>query len=213
MYRADSVVLAVPAREAARLVEGAAPELAGLLGRIRYTSTVVASLVYPRKGLGHPLNGFGLLVPRAERGTLAACTWASTKFDGRAPPDRAVLRAFLTGKQAKRAASLSAGDLISRTHAELQRWMGLKAAPRAGRVDRLPDSMPCYGVGHADLLRRIREGVRPLAGLHLSGNGYDGLGIPDCVRRSERIAETIAADRRPLSPRVAGATAPPSARP
>ncbi len=189
---AEHVILAIPAHEAARLINSAAPRLAGLLAQIGYTSSVVAALAYPRSGFDHALNGFGFLVPRAENGSLAACTWVNTKFDSRVPSDRVLLRAFLAGEAAERAATASDETVLSDTNAELRKWMGFGGTPTFGRVHRWDRAMPRYEVGHGQRLREIEARVPTLPGLHLAGNGYDGLGIPDCVRRSERIAAAIA---------------------
>ena len=189
------VILATPAHEAGRLVAGTAPRLSRLLARVAYTSSVVAALAYRRRGFGHPLDGFGFLVPRAENGSLAACTWVGTKFAGRVPADRVLLRAFLAGEPAMRAQTASDDRVLRDTNAELQRWMGLEGTPISGRVYRWDRTMPRYDVGHGGRLREIEARVGSLPGLHLAGNGYDGLGIPDCVRRSNRIAAAISASQ------------------
>ncbi len=191
---ADAAIVATPAHEAGRLLSSADPWLSERLGRIAYTSSVVAGLVYPEDGFGHPLNGFGLLVPRAERATLAACTWVNTKFPNRAGPGKVLLRAFLAGDAAERAATSDDVSLLSKADAELRAWMGLRVAPEASRAYRWIKAMPQYSVGHKARVEQIEDRVRRHPGLHLAGNGYTGLGIPDCVRRSERIAGSIAAD-------------------
>ena len=188
---AATVVVATPAHEAARLLSAAAPRLAGLLEGIGYTSSVVAALVYAKPGFRHALDGFGMLVPRAEGGSLAACTWVNTKFDHRASEDRILLRGFLSGEAADRAMASEEDLVLRRTNSELERWMGFRSTPAAGRIYRWKRSMPQYAVGHGDLTKELSERLRSLSGLYLAGNGYDGLGIPDCVRRSERAAERI----------------------
>lgn len=192
---AEHLILATPAHEAGRLLFSAEPKLAALLSGIRYASSAVAALVYRRHGFGHPLDGFGFLVPRAENGSLAACTWVNTKFEGRVPSNRILLRAFLAGESAERAAATSDDAVLDATNRELQQWMGFSAAPLGGRMRRWPRAMPCYAVGHGRRLREIEARAGSLPGLHLGGNGYDGLGVPDCVRRSERIAAAITAAR------------------
>ena len=63
---AEAVVLAVPPRAAAPLVAGLAAEAADDLSGIRFASTVVVLLGFRREDVGHPLDGYGLLVPRSE---------------------------------------------------------------------------------------------------------------------------------------------------
>ena len=190
---ADAVVVATPAHEAGRLLGAANADLAHALNAIEYTSSIVAGLVYPAEGFGHPLNGFGLLVPRREKASLAACTWVNTKFTGRSSTDRVLLRAFLAGDSAERALQANQDEIVAKADAELRRWMGLRHAPAVGRAYRWERLMPQYAVGHLALVHQLEGRARQLPGLHLAGNGYSGLGVPDCVQRSQRIAAEIAA--------------------
>jgi oxygen-dependent protoporphyrinogen oxidase len=49
--------------------------------------------------------------------------------------------------------------------------------------------MAQYEVGHAAKVRQIRERIARLPGLHLAGNAYEGIGIPDCIRTGQQAAE------------------------
>lgn len=203
-WDASSVIVATPAPEAGRLLTGVDGALAERLGGIVYTSSVVVALVYPQGGFGHPLDGFGLLIPRAERGTLAACTWTNTKFAERAGPGKVLLRAFLAGADADRALESSDESLAGLADAELRQRMGFRPAPEVSRAYRWPAAMPQYSVGHATRVSQIEERLLRFPGLHLAGNGYAGLGIPDCIRRSERIARAIASGEASLTTPAAG---------
>lgn len=203
-WAASSVIVATPAAEAGRLLAGVDGALAEGLGSIVYTSSVVVALVYPQRGFGHPLDGFGLLIPRAERGTLAACTWTNTKFAERAGPGKVLLRAFLAGADADRALESSDESVAALADAELRQRMGFRPAPEASRAYRWPAAMPQYSVGHATRVSQIEERLLRFPGLHLAGNGYAGLGVPDCIRRSERIAREIASGGASLTTPAAG---------
>ena len=48
--------------------------------------------------------------------------------------------------------------------------------------------MAQYTVGHQQRVERIEELVRQIPGLYLAGNGYHGIGIPDCVRMGQEAA-------------------------
>ena len=67
--RASHVVLAVPAYEAARLLEIASPELAQRLGAIDYAPTCVVSTAYNGSQITHPLDR-KISTPFAPSGTL-----------------------------------------------------------------------------------------------------------------------------------------------
>lgn len=185
---ADQVVLAVPANRAAPLLERFDPQLAGLLGQVRYHSSITISLVYRRPEFEHPLNGFGFLIPRAEKRQLVACTWVNTKFAHRAADDRPLLRAFLAGEKAEAFLPLSDAELGEMAHGELSEIMGFAARPAACRVHRWPRAMAQYQVGHEALVENIERKVDAIPGLYLTGNAFAGIGIPDCIRRSRQVA-------------------------
>ena len=70
------------------------PELASL-GRFRHSSASAVSLAFRREDVTHPLNGFGMLVPKIEHRKMTACTWMNTKFPHRVAQGLVLLRAFL----------------------------------------------------------------------------------------------------------------------
>jgi len=69
--------------------------------------------------------------------------------------------------------------------------MGISSVPLFARVARWPRSMAQYTVGHQERLARIRARLAALPGLHLAGNAYTGIGIPDCIRTGKLAAEAI----------------------
>jgi len=186
---AEHVVLAVPAYQAAEILEGLDPELASELAAIPYSSSTTVSLGYRREGFPHPLNGFGFLVPKRERGRMMACTWVGTKFSHRVPDCYVLLRCFLGGE-----ASIHDSDrvIVDAVRQELGGIMGIRAQPIFVRIARWPRSMAQYVVGHQQRLERIQQRLARLAGIHLAGNGYHGIGVPDCIRMGRDAAARIA---------------------
>jgi oxygen-dependent protoporphyrinogen oxidase len=51
--------------------------------------------------------------------------------------------------------------------------------------------MAQYSVGHLERLRRIEARCQGLPGLALAGNGYSGIGVPDCVRSGAEAAGRV----------------------
>jgi oxygen-dependent protoporphyrinogen oxidase len=187
----DDLVLACPAHAAASLLEDVSPTLASELAGIPYSSAILVTLVYERSNAAHPLDGFGFLVPQAERRTIAAATWVSTKFPSRIRSDLVALRAFIVAEKAAQLLDAPEPDLIALVRSDFAYFMGMEIAPRFSTVHAWPKSMPQYVVGHAKRLRRIAESLQELPGLHLTGNAYDGVGIPDCVRLAKETAKQI----------------------
>jgi oxygen-dependent protoporphyrinogen oxidase len=184
---AARVILAVPAGPAARIVAGLDAELAAQLAAIPYNSSMTIALGYDRASLGHPLNGFGFLVPKVERRKLVACTWVGTKFNHRVPAGQAVLRCFLGG------AHIDAPDeeLLAAIRDELRDLMGVTAAPAFHTVQRWRRAMAQYTLGHGERVRQIRTLAGRHPGLALAGNFLDGIGIPDCIRSGQAAVRQL----------------------
>jgi oxygen-dependent protoporphyrinogen oxidase len=51
--------------------------------------------------------------------------------------------------------------------------------------------MPQYNLGHPEILKRIDDELQNHPGLALAGNGYRGIGIPDCIHSGELAVERI----------------------
>jgi oxygen-dependent protoporphyrinogen oxidase len=118
------------------------------------------------------------------RSTIA-CTIAHQKYPGRVPADTVLLRAFVGGALHEDRLDLDDAAMVAATLADLRLYLGSLPEPRLARVHRWPKAMAQYVVGHGDRIGRIRALTPP--GLHLVGNGYDGVGIPDVVAQAARI--------------------------
>jgi len=186
-FEADAVCLAVPAYTAARLLENINPRLASQLNAIKYASTATINLAYPRAAIGHPLNGFGFVVPFIEKRSVLACTFSSVKFVGRAPEDHVLLRAFAGGALQPEMFD-APGTLIEKDLCEL---LGIKGRPLFTEIAKWERSMPQYEVGHLDRIQKIESEVKQMPGFALAGNAYRGAGIPDCIRSGESAAESL----------------------
>ncbi|MCX6625038.1 MAG: protoporphyrinogen oxidase [Acidobacteria bacterium] len=190
---ARNVILGCQAYAAGALLAGADGRLAELLASVPYNSSMTLALVYRKAEFGRKLNGFGFLVPKAERRRLVACTWVGTKFSHRVPDEWVVLRCFLGGAGDETVFAESDEALIASVGEELREIMGVTAAPTFHRISRWPRSMAQYTVGHSVRVAEVEARRRQLPGLHLAGNAYYGIGIPDCIRMGKQAAEAIAA--------------------
>jgi oxygen-dependent protoporphyrinogen oxidase len=161
------------------------------LCEIPYHSSITVALGYDRAGFGRPLDGFGFLVPRVERRLLTACTWVGTKFAHRVADNRVLLRAFVGAGTDESLLARSDDSLAASVREELRDIMGATETPVFARVHRWRRAMAQYTVGHQRRLDEITARLAALPGLHLAGNAYIGIGIPDCIRTAQLAAERI----------------------
>jgi oxygen-dependent protoporphyrinogen oxidase len=188
----DQVILALPAHATAKLMEGipSAFRVVEILGEFSYTSAVTVALAYPTGEVKLP-PGFGFLVPRGEARRMIACTFIHNKFENRAPEGTALLRAFLGGARDAEVLDLSDTEIVEIVRRELREILNVTAEPRLIRVFKSYKAMPQYEVGHLLRIARLEMHIQRLPGLHLTGNAYHGIGIPDCVRSGRSAADAI----------------------
>ena len=193
---ADGVLLCVPAFEAARLLGELNEDAARILADIRYAAVALAILVYPPGTLSPP-EGSGMLVSASEERTLSGCTWYSVKWPHTAPPDGSlVVRCFVGRARRHPALDLDDDALVKLLAAELREAVSFDSRPRAFKVVRWENALAQYDVGHRDRLRRARALLASDPAIELAGGGYEGSGIPDCIRQGEEAAERVLASSR-----------------
>jgi oxygen-dependent protoporphyrinogen oxidase len=167
------------------------PELAEELNAIPYVTTATVSLAYPLGKIPHALNGYGYVIPRREGRQALACTWTSTKFPHRAPEGHALLRVFIGRARQGDDLPWDEAGLLNLARDEIARTSGILAEPELTRVFRWERAMPQYNLGHLERVKRIESSLEKWPGLALAGNGYRGIGIPDCIRSGELAAQKI----------------------
>lgn len=185
----DAVVLAIPAYATAALLGELAPTAAAGLRTIRYVSTGTVSLGYRRSEIRHPLNGFGLVIPRSEERRINAVTWTSTKFPNRAPAGYALLRVFFGGSRRPEMMGKDDAELSAIVRDELRELMGIDAVPLFERIYRWHDANPQYDVGHLERVAAVEAALPP--GVFVTGSPYRGVGLPDCVQQAQKTAQQV----------------------
>lgn len=186
---AHQVVLATPAFVSADLLRDLAPEATKLLAAIRYVSTGTISFGFRRSEVSHPLNGFGVLIPRSEKRPVNAFTWSSTKFNERAPKDHVLIRVFFGGSRNQELVERSDDDIYAIARRELDAILGINAEPVFHRIFRWRRATPQYDLGHLERVAAI-EAALP-AGIWVTGSPYRGIGIPDCVHQAQETASQV----------------------
>lgn len=187
----EGLVLATPAYVSADLLRPLSPIAGGLLEMIPYASTATIVLSYRAEAVGGAVEGFGFIVPRIEGRDLIAATWTSLKWPHRAPADHVLIRCYVGGVGREAVLQLSDDQLVARVRAELAAICGLNAEPTYVEVNRWWKAMPQYTIGHLDRLAQLDAALSRYGGLVLTGAGYRGVGIPDCIRDGALAAGTL----------------------
>ena len=200
---ADAVILAVPARPAARLLTGVPGTSAAVtaFGEISYASMAIVTLAYPRSafpGAGLAALGWsGYLVPAVDGRAVKAVTFSSVKWPhlaevtapGAEPLEVVRCSVGRIGEEAL--VQRADEDLAAVAAAELAAATGVRGAPAAHRITRWGGALPQYTIGHLDRVARIRAAVATQPGLAVCGAAYEGVGIPACVATARAAASQV----------------------
>lgn len=185
-WRADGVVVAVPAPRLAGVLGNAAPSASSTAGRIKVASAVVLAMAVPGET---PLpQQSGVLVATGEDLHAKAITLTSRKWGARG--DFQLLRMSFGRFGDQVARSTSEAQLLEWAIADLSAVFGLAVDPVDMVVQRWIDAMPQYGPGHAELVQELRQDLP--VGLVIIGNFLDGVGVPACVAAAGRAADALA---------------------
>jgi protoporphyrinogen/coproporphyrinogen III oxidase len=183
----DAVVLATPASVTSLLLSDQA-EISADLARIPYASTGVVLMVFADGSASELPPSSGFVVPRG-KAPMTACTFLSNKWPDPSFGKRAVVRCYMGGVGAEDILEAEDSELVEACARHLAALVKLPEAPEHSAVIRWPKAMPQYEVGHLELVSRIRRGLPP--GLFVTGQAYDGVGIPDCVRAAGQTAHAV----------------------
>jgi protoporphyrinogen/coproporphyrinogen III oxidase len=193
---ADSVVMAIAAPVTARLLGAHDPALMQL-GAVQSASAAMITFRVAREAITVSASGTGILVPlnTSWSGDGSMMTTAVTFLDRKWPHLRregdVILRAHVGRIDDLRWSALSDEQLIARVSDELRVLLGAFQANDA-LVQRWPDGLPQYYVGHENMVTNARAAAAAL-GVALCGNAYDGVGIPASIGSGRRAArEAIA---------------------
>lgn len=188
---ARAVILAVPAWVASPMVARLDRDLSHLFGRISYVSSATVAIGLRRAQIGHPLQGTGFVVPRPERHALMAATWVSSKWPDRAPAGYALLRGFLGGAYDPEVLSASDTTLAGAAFSELSSLLDISGEPLWTRVYRWPRASAQHEVGHLERMAEIDKRLAAFPRLDVTGSGFRGTGIPDCVADARATAARL----------------------
>ena len=185
-----AVVLAVPAHALAAIdLDGADAEDVDAIASIPHAPVAVLVQGYRREQVAHPLDGFGMLVPRVERRRVMGVLFSSSMFPGRAPDGYVSLTAFVGGTRDPELAALPIDRLASVVGEELRDLLGVRGDPVYMHHQPWPRAIPQYVVGYGAVQRRMDAVERDCPGVFLAGSYRSGVAVSDTLASGLRAAD------------------------
>jgi len=192
VIEAETVLLALPAERAARLMPSLAPDAVRPLAATPTAPIAVVMLGYSdNNAFGCPVNGFGFLVPRGEDEALLGTLYCHDIFPGQAPDDSLFLRAMVGGARSPEAVGLDDDGLTSRVRASLARVFGTDPNPDRVWIVRWEQGISQYTVGHLERVAAAKAAAGD-AGIELAGSPYRGVSVNDCIKQARAAAARLA---------------------
>lgn len=190
---ADSVLLSLPARATARLLAEHSPTAVPALESMTTAPIAVHMSSYSdRAAFGHPLDGFGFLVPGVERLGILGTLFCHAIFPEQAPPGHLFLRTMVGGARDPEAARLDDAALDEVVRVALDGVLGGRPEPDRRWIVRWPEGIAQYRLGHLDRVVSVETAVREV-GLEVAGSPYRGVSVNDCIRQARDAAHRIGA--------------------
>ena len=189
----EAVIIATESWAAEPLVRPHDEVMADALAGIQASSSATISFAFNEAEVGFDLNAFGVLCPLVEGRALMAATYSSTKWPGRAPAGKVLLRGFVGGPHNQEVMKRTDEELVQIVLAEFRDILGLnpKAKPLFYRIFRWHLGMPQYTLGHLNRIELIEDRSAQIPGLAFAGGSYRGVGLPNCIESGERAVSKI----------------------
>jgi oxygen-dependent protoporphyrinogen oxidase len=190
-HRADAVVIAAPAPDAAMLLGALDGRFREPLFGIPLAPVTVVTLRYAAADAEKAALGFGFLVPAGERLRVLGVLFESTVFPGRAVEGEVLLRVMVGGARNPDLAAEPDDTILQIVREDLKVSMSIEAEPKEARIHRHLQGIPQYTVGHADRLAALEIVRVQHPTLHLTGNSYRGVAMNHCIRDALQTAKAV----------------------
>jgi protoporphyrinogen/coproporphyrinogen III oxidase len=162
------------------------------LAEIHYPPVASVVLGFKRKDVEHPLDGFGMLIPRVEGFNILGTIFSSSLFPGRAPKGCVTLTSYLGGDRAPELAQKSREELFAMTRQDLRRLLGVLGQPTFQHHMLYPRAIPQYQLGYARFKEAMGAAETDAPGLFFAGHYRDGISVSDCIVSGHEVAERVA---------------------
>lgn len=187
----DALIVSAPAEAAAKLIETADAELSAQLKNIYYPPVAMVFFGAKKDSIAQPLDGFGFLIPSAEKRRILGTIWNSAVFEQRAPENYHLLTTFVGGARNAEIFEKSDAEIFEIVEDELKSILGLRAKPDFMHIKRWSKAIPQYLLGYEKIENGIETFVRENPGFYFCSNFYKGISVGDSVKNAFAVADEI----------------------
>jgi len=158
---------------------------------IRHPPVASVVLGFPRAAVAHPLDGFGVLVPKIENLKILGTIFSSSLFPNRAPENFVTLTTYIGGERQPQLALKSPEELVAMTREDLGILLGARGKPVFQHVTLFPKAIPQYNVGYGKFKNLLVEAESKMPGLFFAGSFRDGISLGDSILSGGHAAQRL----------------------
>ena len=165
------------------------------VAEVPHPPVVSLTLGFHRRDIGHPLDGFGVLVPGIEEFPILGTLFISTLFPNRAPDeDHVTLTTYLGGTRRPEIAEKSEDEQAKLVLDSLRTLLGLRGEPLFLHRILWSRAIPQYETGFGRYLAMMDRAERDHPGFYLAGNYRTGISVGDTINAAFDLADRIDRD-------------------
>ncbi len=172
-------------------IESQTPLNFSSFSEIRHPPVASIVLGFRREDVAHPLDGFGMLIPKIEGFKILGTIFSSSLFPNRAPENFVTLTSYVGGERQPELVSLPADELGKLVCEDLRVLLGVKGKPVFTHHHFWPRAIPQYNVGYGKFKNRLTEIESQTRGLFFAGSFRDGISLGDSIVSGVNIAERV----------------------
>ena len=173
------LILTLPAPGAAVLLADLDLPISETLNSIPYNPVNQVYCAVENKDF-NPFEGFGFLVPSAEKMILMGAVHNSGLFAKKAPAGYSLFTLFFKSRSNDEAT-------LRQLMQEFMTILKIRSFPKVLHIQSWHEAIPQFEVGHYEKLLRIVEFERNHPLVHLAGNYISGVSVGDCVKYSDQL--------------------------
>jgi oxygen-dependent protoporphyrinogen oxidase len=187
----SSLIFTLPAYRLAELQHNIPNIDLSLLKEIYYPPVTSLALGFRREDISHPLDGFGMLVPKKENMHILGTLFSSTLFSRRAPEGNVLLTTYIGGARQPQYAELSESEQVELVLQDLRKLLGIKGEPAFIHRSFFPKAIPQYDRGYEKYKVLMGEIEHKAPGIYIAGNFRNGISLGDCIASALTIADKL----------------------
>lgn len=188
----SAIIVAIPALDLANIaIEGISALSLTPLRNVYYPPVASVVLGFRREDVQHPLDGFGVLVPEAERMKILGTIFSSSLFPGRAPAGHITLTSYLGGARSPELALTSEETLVANTLKDLRVLFGIMGPPTYAHSFVFRNAIPQYNIGYERFKHLMGQVEEAAPGLVIGGHCRCGISLGDSIASGFEMADRV----------------------